>query len=80
MLFKRLFRKSQNSITKEQAIQIAKAECEKRGWTWCEPVSATSRFGGNWKIHTNEGKRGINARFVVDRFSGEVKSAGYIPR
>lgn len=80
MFFRKFFRRSENPITKEQAIQIAKVECKKRDWTWREPISATSQFGGNWKIRTNVGSRGVNARFVVDKFSGEVKSAVYINR
>ncbi len=79
MFLRRLFGKSKVLVTKEKAIQIAKSECEQRNWSWREPVKATMRFG-NWEVRTNTQARGASARIIIDKYTGEVKKAGYLKR
>jgi hypothetical protein len=78
-LFKWLSRRSRLTISKTEAISIARDECEKRKWTWREPVKVQSRWG-IWIVHTNWGYRGVNARIAIDQETGEVTEAAYLPR
>jgi hypothetical protein len=66
-------------ISKDEAIRIAKNECEKRGWGWLEPVEA-KRGRKAWKIRTNAFSLGTIAVFSIDHQTGEVLRAGYISR
>ena len=67
------------SISRTQAISIARSECERRQWAWLEPVKAQS--GDKvWIIHTSWGYRGGNAKISIDRETGEVVKAAYLPR
>jgi hypothetical protein len=74
-----LFRRSSVTIPKAVAISIAHDECEKRGWSWREPVKVQARWG-IWIVRTNWGSRGVNARIAIDQETGEVVEAAYLPR
>lgn len=58
---------------------IARAECERRGWPWTEPVRARRQLRG-YRFWTNARSRGGNAEIVVDTNTGEVKRAWMGPR
>ena len=72
-------------IDREAAIEIARKRAEANGWGFAEPLEVVHRVGWfgaqkHFEIRTNWGKKGGNARFVIDAKTGEVKSEGYIPR
>src|SRR5207248_934986 len=60
------------TISPEQAIELARACAEERGWPWLEPVDVSrSRayvlFGRvEYEVRSNAECRGSNARVVVD--------------
>ena len=60
-------------IDRERALEIARAECERRDLAWQEPVRVMWEFG-SWAVWTNDGHRGGNVRIVVDKTTGEVRS------
>jgi hypothetical protein len=61
-------------ITIDAAEQAARAECERRGWPWTEPVSRRRRLRG-YRFWTNAHARGGNAEIVVDANTGEIRRA-----
>jgi hypothetical protein len=65
-------------ITAEEALQIAIAECKRRGWDWAIPNLAVLPVGDNWQVATRA--KGKGARLVINKQTGEVMSAGWIPR
>ena len=74
-----LFGSKDPIISREEAISIARNECKKRNWAWQLPVKVQLRFGV-WVIQSNWGRRGMNARIVIDQKTGEVIKAIYLPR
>jgi hypothetical protein len=71
------------TITREDALSIARTECESRGWPWHEPVAVLGhRLGcvGRWTVCTNRGSRGYNARISIHKKTGEVIKAVFLPR
>lgn len=76
---RKLLGNSKDEINEQRAIQIAKVECEKRNWTWIEPVKVLTRFS-SWEVRTNSKGKGVSARIIIDRKSGKVKKAGYLGR
>lgn len=79
---KRLLRKlvpSRPSISRDEAIEIARRECEKRGWVWAEPTAV--RWGlRKWTVWTNADGIGSNAVFSINRSSGTVEAARFLRR
>jgi hypothetical protein len=73
-------------MTREEAIQRARAIADAEGWRWEEPVEATSRqrwvFWGpvEWEIVTNVGMRGCNVRIAIDSTTGDVIRKHFCPR
>jgi hypothetical protein len=61
-------------LTLEAAEQVARAECERRGWPWTEPVSRSRRFSG-YRFWTNSKAVGSNAEIIVDANTGEIRRA-----
>jgi hypothetical protein len=61
-------------LTMEAAEQAARAECERRGWPWNEPVSRNRGFRG-YRFWTNAKTIGGNAEIVVDANTGEIRRA-----
>jgi hypothetical protein len=66
-------------LSRQQAIKLARAESERRGWPWTEPV-AVSESVGHYRIWTNRGRRGGNVIIRVDVETGEIKHASYAAR
>jgi hypothetical protein len=66
-------------ITVEEAVRIARAECDARGWPWQEPISV---HRGLWTIHvrTNTEYRGGNASVIINARTGSIKGSGYMNR
>jgi len=79
MFFDKLFKRAAPRINEEQAIEIARHTCEQRGWSWQEPIRVISKRSA-WLVRTNWESRGASARVEIDKHSGDVIHAGYIPR
>lgn len=63
---------------KEEAIEIAKKECEKRGWPWIEPAGV---YWGLFRYTVIAPKvRGGRVWFNIRKKDGTVISAGMAPR
>ncbi|KJE24238.1 hypothetical protein FF36_01313 [Frankia torreyi] len=71
---------SKGTISKDDAREIARAECALRGLTWEEPVNVRRDFG-DWEVWTNANYRGGNIRVIVGGGSGAVGGVfGPMPR
>jgi hypothetical protein len=75
---KRLFRRQKidlppRAISEEQAMEIARQECERRGWGWyANMIASEHRKQGIWRIHP----RGIGGvLLVIDGTTGNIVSA-----
>jgi hypothetical protein len=67
------------NVTKGEATELAKAECERRGWPWTEPVAVLERLA-EYRVWTNSGKRGGNVVIRVDIQTGKIRRATYAER
>jgi hypothetical protein len=63
-----------SKITMEAAEQVARAECERRGWPWAEPVSRSRGLRG-YRFWTNAKAVSGNAEIIVDANTGEIRRA-----
>jgi hypothetical protein len=71
---------SEGQISKEDAVDIAQAECARRCIQWWEPVRVHRHYG-DWAVWTYADHRGGNVRVIVDRGTGRVKAVfGPTPR
>jgi len=71
---------SKGRISREQARELARAECARRGLPWQEPVHVRRDFGG-WEVWTHADHLGGNVRVIVDRGTGAIKAvSGPMPR
>jgi hypothetical protein len=64
-------------ITKKQALEIARQECARRGWSWDEPVSV--KWGFFCYTVWGGGRKGGNLCIRISKKTGEVVSAGVSP-
>ena len=69
--------KWQPKIDEGTAIEIARRECERRGWEWLERVRVRASPPDTWNIRTAVGKRGGNGAFMIDAHTGEVRYATF---
>lgn len=72
-------------IDEEQAIAIARARAQERGWGFREPAWVTTRVSWRgrvtrYEVVTDPTMRGTAARFTIDAKSGSILEEGYIPR
>ena len=74
------------SMDRARAEAIARAEIERRGWHWKEPILVKRRrrwlfFGPViWEVHTNTRARGMNARIEIADSNERVLKAAWLPR
>lgn len=61
-----------HDITREQARDLARAACEKRGLPWWEPIKVCRHYG-DWAVWTFANHRGGNVRVIIDGGTGAVK-------
>jgi|GEM_PF-2798085 len=66
-------------LTKEDAVKIAKLECESRKTSWIEPIHLAEHVR-SYSIMTNSGYRGGNAIIVIDVTTGNVTHFAFVPR
>ena len=66
-------------LTREQATEIARAECERNAWPWQEPVRVSRRLLGGYEVMTNTSAIGGNVFIRISR-SGKVSGSGFSRR
>ncbi len=66
-------------ISRHQALALARAECDARGWPWREPVHV-ARGLGSYHVMTNARSRGGNVNIRIGVASGQVISATFAQR
>jgi hypothetical protein len=66
-------------ISREKALEIAKAHCLDQAWPWVEPVPIVLVVR-NYEMMTNSGMRGGNVTIRVDCSTGAVTGAAYANR
>jgi hypothetical protein len=73
-------------MTRDEVLQLARAEAKKNGWTWLEPAKVEVIRGfliwGRriWRVATNHGFRGCNAWFEIDDEAKVIVTKSYCPR
>lgn len=73
-------------ITREEAIEIARAHAETRGWPWRGAVKVTAErtfilFGRRtFRVTSNADMLGGNVFVTIAADTGEILHAGYGPR
>jgi hypothetical protein len=72
-------------MTREEAIEAARALAHQNAWPWREPVLAVRRrrwLVGRlvWQVRSNADALGANACFVIDDATGRVIGARWLPR
>lgn len=67
------------ALTAEEARELARKECELRGWPWAEPIMVKREL---WEFHvmTNASKRGGNVNVWIDARSRRVKRSAFVRR
>jgi hypothetical protein len=76
-LVRRLLQIPAPLISAEQALSVARAECERRGWNWVQP--AISEGLRHWHVWADRGSK-PSAFVVICQRSGEVVRSGCGPR
>lgn len=66
------------SITKQEALTIARQECERRGWAWNKET--TVRWGLFTYTAWGGGRKGGNLWVQIRRRDGAVLGIGMTPR
>jgi hypothetical protein len=59
-------------ISREHAADLAKAECERRGDHWEEPIAVYRNYG-NWSVITRANTAPFGVRILVDGANGEIR-------
>jgi hypothetical protein len=71
----------QVSISREQALEIAKEYCLSQGWSWLELEPVDTSFGlRNYEIRTNADSIGGYIRIAVDCSTGVIVAVSLAPR
>jgi hypothetical protein len=66
-------------ISKAEAKELARAECERRGLPFAEPVRVSGGLR-RYSVWTDARMRGGNVSLWVDRRTGAVEFRGVAPR
>lgn len=72
-VLRKMFFMPEPRITREQALEIARAECERRSWLWKDP--ATTEGLRYWYIDTVRDIKG-SPWLLVSQQTGEVIRSG----
>lgn len=67
-----MVKKSKNIITEDRAIELARAECLRRGLPWIEPVQV-DLSAGTFTVWTNADSLGANIVIVIDGNTGATR-------
>lgn len=76
LLLRRLRLGPPPGVSRQEAEDIARAECARRGWPWQEPVHVGELV---WEYHfmTNARHTGGNVNIWVHRRDGDVTAANF---
>ena len=66
-------------MTKEDALTIAKSECDSRDWPWMQPI-LVSRNAASYRVWTNANARGGNAHIEIRIHDAKIVLAALTPR
>lgn len=61
-------------MTKDDAKEVAKKECDRQGWPWLEPVTVSWGVF-SFTVRTNATNRGANVTIKVRKKDGAIVSA-----
>jgi len=73
-------------MTRDEALQIARAIAEEKDWSWLEPAEARASrrfliFGKRtWHIYTNAECLGCNISIGIDDETGAILYLGFLRR
>ncbi len=77
-LIRRLRRIAPATVTRDQALEIARAECERRGYGWLGPVKVEESLKEYWLLSQADRLEG-SVSVTVDVHTGEIKNVTLIP-
>jgi hypothetical protein len=66
-------------ISQEEAVRVARAECERQAWPWSEPV-VTHEGVAYWHFRTNADSLGGNVNVFIDARTGAVQKSAFARR
>jgi hypothetical protein len=66
-------------ISRAEAVELARAEVERRGLEWVEPIRV-NRGIWNYAVWTRSDYRGANLIIEVNRRSGKAAVVGQTPK
>jgi hypothetical protein len=66
-------------IDKQRACELARHECESKGWDWQEPIFV-SEGPTKTRIMTNSQCRGGNAHILLDARTGAILKSEFATR
>jgi hypothetical protein len=69
----------QPKVSRDEAQRLARAEVDRQGWQWREPVHVSEWFT-YWHFMTNTNYRGGNVVIFIDSETGRVRKANVLPR
>jgi hypothetical protein len=67
------------TVAADEALQAARAVCDRNGWPWQEPVLVHESPISYW-LMTNSRSQGGNCTFVVGMRSARIKKASFASR
>lgn len=67
------------TLSMQDAEAVARAEAERRGWGWVEPISRRETLRG-FRFRTCTDRRGGNVEMIVRADTGAVTRAWFAPR
>jgi hypothetical protein len=67
------------SLSHDDVIAIAKAECAAENWAWLEPVFVETK-PSSWIVATSQDLSGRHARIVVSKRTHEVLCKSFVRR
>lgn len=65
-------------VSKREAEEIARKECESHGWPWEEPIYVSWGIF-SYTVTTNARARGGNCRVQIRKRDGAIISSGFAP-
>jgi hypothetical protein len=66
-------------VSRDEALEVARAECQGRGWPWHGRVLVHEGLS-YWHFMTNADFRGGNVNIWVDSRTGVIRKAGFAGR
>ena len=73
-LWKRIICIVRPLVSRQQAVEIARAECNRRDRQWREPVRVMSGLSTTYCVMTNAEAAGCNHLIYIDKCDGTVRA------